>query len=435
MKPYEQFVGKLLQAVRLGQGQGHDPVAATEIVQQALRSAGLLQPSTAVPPFAPGMQGAQDAPAGARPFVDLNAAPAWARQSATADAAPDSGAASAPESAQGYAPGFAANAGAFHGADALRDWAARFVPHMPHMPGQAPHGRGHAPELPGQVVRGSFGAAAGARGYRLYVPARPAEGPRPLVVMLHGCQQDPDDFAAGTKMDALAEEYGCLVLYPEQSRSANGSNCWNWFETPHQGREGGEPSIIAGMTREVMREHGADPARVYVAGLSAGGAMAAILGNAYPDLYAAIGVHSGLPVGSAHDLMSALNAMKRDASAGSKRGTAQAGAVPAIVFHGDQDATVHPSNGHAVLRQFAIGSADVPLRAVEERGQDGAGRAYTRTLMQAGEGRTVAEHWTVHGAGHAWAGGSSAGSYTDPAGPDASSAMLRFFLARPQPRG
>jgi poly(hydroxyalkanoate) depolymerase family esterase len=412
MKPYEQFVGKLLQAVKSSQGK--DPAAATGIIQQALRSAGLLQPSASATP------GAQQAREGAARFVDLNAAPAWAHQDAAPQAeakvdaqaeAEQAAAYTAPPSMPAFDP------------QVLRDWAARF---MPRAPAQAPHARTGATALPGEVVRASFSNEAGARGYRLYVPARPSEAPRALVVMLHGCQQDPDDFAAGTQMDALAEEHGFLVLYPEQSRSANGSNCWNWFETPHQQRDQGEPSIIAGMTREVMRTHGADPERVFVAGLSAGGAMAAILGSTHPELYRAIGVHSGLPVGSAHDLMSALNAMRRDASAGKKRGAAVARTVPAIVFHGDQDATVHPSNGQAVLRQFAAES----LRETEERGQDGAGRAYTRTQMLDSAGRSVAEHWNVHGAGHAWSGGSAAGSYTDPTGPDASRAMLQFFLAR-----
>jgi poly(hydroxyalkanoate) depolymerase family esterase len=419
MKPYEQFVGKMLQAVKSSQGK--DPAAATEVIQQALRSAGLLQPSAFAAPGAQHPQQAPDTPPDTR-FVDLNAAPTWARHATQPHTDSPAQAQATPHAM----PHATAHAMPKFDADALREWAARF---MPNMPSQAAHGRTRAPALPGEVVRASFSNEAGTRGYRLYVPARPSEGPRALVVMLHGCQQDPDDFAAGTQMDALAEEHGCLVLYPEQSRSANGSNCWNWFETPHQQRDQGEPAIIAGMTREVLRTHGADPERVYVAGLSAGGAMAAILGSSYPELYRAIGVHSGLPVGSAHDLMSALNAMKRDASAARKRG-AVGRPVPAIVFHGDQDATVHPSNGQAVLRQFAPSAAGTPLRETEERGQDGAGRAWTRTLMQDAQGRAVAEHWNVHGAGHAWSGGSSAGSYTDPSGPDASSQMLRFFLSR-----
>jgi poly(hydroxyalkanoate) depolymerase family esterase len=219
------------------------------------------------------------------------------------------------------------------------------------------------------------------------------------------------------------------VLYPEQTNGANPSACWNWFDAAHQGREQGEPAILAGMTREVLREHGGDPARVYVAGLSAGGAMAAILAAAYPELYAAVGVHSGLPVGSAHDLMSALNAMK---GARGKKTQAAAQPVPAIVFHGDCDATVHASNGEAVLRQFTgnvagnsagMGAGSAALRETEERGNDGKGRSHTRTTLADDAGRPLAEYWVLHGAGHAWSGGSAAGSY-------ASREMLRFFLAQ-----
>jgi poly(hydroxyalkanoate) depolymerase family esterase len=239
--------------------------------------------------------------------------------------------------------------------------------------------------------------------------------------MLHGCKQNPEDFAAGTTMNLLAEENGCLVLYPEQAGSANHSHCWNWFEQAHQGRGQGEPSLIAGMTQEVVREHGLDPARVYVAGLSAGGAMAAVMAAGYPELYAAAGVHSGLAVGSAHDLMSALNAMK---GAARKKHKAAAGArpVPVIVFHGDSDAIVHPSNGQTVYQQFTQGAG---LRETEERGA-----GHTRTMALDTSGKVVAEHWTMHGAGHAWSGGSAAGSYAEPSGPNASAEMLRFFLAQ-----
>ncbi|RYE99189.1 MAG: PHB depolymerase family esterase [Oxalobacteraceae bacterium] len=310
----------------------------------------------------------------------------------------------------------------------MAGWAAQFKAFQA---GQGASPQAQAPRNlaaePGEFLHGSFSDAAGTRAYRLYVPARAAAGPRPLVVMLHGCTQHAQDFAAGTTMNALAEEHGCLVLYPEQPRSANANGCWNWFEAAHQGREGGEPALLAGMTHEVLREHGGDPGRVFVAGLSAGGAMAAILGATYPELYAAVGVHSGLAAGSAHDLMSALNAMKgtRGRKAAAQHGAA--GRLPAIVFHGDADATVHASNGEAVLRQFTQGA---PLREVEERGQDGSGRSHTRTVLLDADGRAVAEHWVLHGGGHAWSGGSTAGSYAEAGGPNASAEMLRFFLAQ-----
>lgn len=355
MKPYEQFVENILGAVRSGQGK--DPAAATALIQDVLRNAGLM----------PGAQGAARAP-----FADLKGAP---------------------------------------------DWRARFDAR------QARPQRPATPEAPGQFLAGSFGNGAGTRRYRVYVPARAAAGPRPLVVMLHGCQQSAADFAAGTAMNRLAEEHGCLVLYPDQERGANSSNCWNWFDAAHQQREQGEPSILAGMTRQVVQEHGADPRRVYVAGLSAGGAMAAVMGAAYPELYAAVGVHSGLPVGAARDLMSGLNAMKGKHLHGASRTLRRR--VPLIVFHGDQDAVVHPSNGEVLVRQF-LGEGTV--REIEERGAAGAGRTHTRTTALDDAGRVVAEHWILHGAGHAWAGGDPAGSYTDAAGPDASAEMLRFFL-------
>jgi poly(hydroxyalkanoate) depolymerase family esterase len=234
--------------------------------------------------------------------------------------------------------------------------------------------------------------------------------------MLHGCKQHPEDFAAGTRMNPLAEELGFAVVYPAQSRKANASGCWNWFQHAHQLREAGEPSLIAGITREVIARHHLDARRVYVAGLSAGGAMAAVMGATYPELYAAVGIHSGLGYAAARDLPTALAAMKGKPG---KKGRATPGArsVPMIVFHGDSDTTVHPSNGeHAMtgtLEKTETGRAN--------------GRAFTRTTHWDASGKPVLEHWLIHGGGHAWSGGGASGSYTDPLGPDASREMLRFF--------
>jgi poly(3-hydroxybutyrate) depolymerase len=214
-------------------------------------------------------------------------------------------------------------------------------------------------------------------------------------------------------------------VYPAQARAANGSNCWNWFKAGDQQRDRGEPSIIADITRDVIREYHIDPSRVYVAGLSAGGAMAAIMGAAYPDLYAAVGIHSGLPVGAAHDLPSAFAAMKNGSATREAR-NARKEPIPVIVFHGDRDVTVHPSNGEQVLAQ-CIGP-DRPEVTIE-KGQVPRGRTYTRTVRFDGRGKPIAEQWIVHGAGHAWSGGSRKGSYTDPKGPNAASEMLRFFYA------
>jgi poly(hydroxyalkanoate) depolymerase family esterase len=290
------------------------------------------------------------------------------------------------------------------------------------MPGKADEAIGPARRPGGEFIAASCTNRAGSRAYKLYIPSSYRGEPLPLVVMLHGCKQNPDDFAAGTAMNALAEQQHCLVAYPAQTKKANGSNCWNWFESAHQAREHGEPSIIADITRDVMRTHRVDPDRVYIAGMSAGGAMAAIVGAAYPELYAAVGVHSGLPVGAARDLPSALSAMKRGAHDARRSG---APVPPVIVFHGDRDTTVHPRNGSQVLEQSA--GADGAHAAETERGEAAGGRGYTRTVQRDASGRAIAEHWVVHGAGHAWSGGHKSGSYTDPKGPDASREMLRFF--------
>lgn len=244
--------------------------------------------------------------------------------------------------------------------------------------------------------------------------------------MLHGCTQNPDDFAAGTAMNLLAAEQGFYVLYPAQSQQANPQRCWSWFKHNHQARGRGEPALLAGMTREVMAQHPIDDQRVYVAGLSAGGAMAAILGDTYPDIFAAVGVHSGLAAGSASDLPSALGAMKSGANPARTR--ASASALPTIAFHGDADSTVHPANGGQVIAASAAMAARVE---VDQPGSSG-GRKTTRRTHHAPDGSVLAEHWLVHGAAHAWSGGSAAGSYTDPRGPDASAEMLRFFLAHPR---
>jgi poly(hydroxyalkanoate) depolymerase family esterase len=275
----------------------------------------------------------------------------------------------------------------------------------------------------GRFIAGSFGSGRAERAYKLYVPPQAGERPLPLVVMLHGCTQDPDDFAAGTRMNDAARAQGCFVLYPAQSAQANPQRCWNWFKHSHQQRGRGEPALLAAMTREVMATHAIDPAQVYVAGLSAGGAMAAILGTTDADLFAAVGVHSGLAAGAASDLPSALAAMR---SGG--HGPLAAGSLPTIVFHGDADATVHPANGEQVV------SASAPAGSTEqaERHQPTGGRGYTRHVHRAPSGAVLAERWVVHGSPHAWSGGSRQGSYTDPDGPDATREMLRFFLEHPR---
>jgi poly(hydroxyalkanoate) depolymerase family esterase len=268
----------------------------------------------------------------------------------------------------------------------------------------------------------TFTNAAGSRTYKLYIPSHYRGEPLPLVVMVHGCTQSPDDFAVGTQMNELAEEQGLLVAYPRQPSSANPSKCWNWFNAGDQLRDRGEPSLIAGITRQIMRDVAVDPTRVYVAGLSAGGAAAAIMGSAYPDLYAAICVHSGLACGAAKDMPSALAAMRQGGSLlmkGAKR------PLPTIVFHGDCDNTVSPVNGDQVIAQS---KAAAEFQLTISHGQSARGVNYTRTVQSDGSECPILEQWVLHGAGHAWSGGSPAGSYTEPRGPDASREMLRFFL-------
>jgi poly(hydroxyalkanoate) depolymerase family esterase len=281
-----------------------------------------------------------------------------------------------------------------------------------------------------QFVTGSFTNQAGSRGYKLYIPSTYRGEPMPLVVMLHGCTQSPDDFAAGTRMNALAEEHGCLVAYPGQTQAANAQKCWNWFSPGDQERDQGEPALIAGITRQVMRDHAVDARRVYVAGLSAGGAAAAIMAQAYSDLYAAAGVHSGLACGAARDMPSAFAAMRQGATPQPGRNPGRAdgrAVVPTIVFHADKDGTVHPRNGDQVIAQSAVAG----LRTEVRRGQVPGGHAYSRTVHVDAAGKPMLEQWVVHGGGHAWSGGSTAGTYTDPRGPDASREMLRFFLEHP----
>jgi poly(hydroxyalkanoate) depolymerase family esterase len=275
-----------------------------------------------------------------------------------------------------------------------------------------------------QYLSREFRNAAGCRPYKLYVPSGYQGHAVPLVVMLHGCKQSADDFAAGTGMNMAGETHNCIIAYPEQIRSANAQKCWNWFNQSDQQGETGEPSLIAGITREVIRDYAIDARRVYVAGLSAGGATAAIMAASHPDLYAAFGVHSGLAYGAAKDLRSGLAAMRMGGAGNRKHSDPRARVVPAIVFHGDRDKVVNPLNANYVAAQAA---GDLPLTIRTENGHSG-GRSYTRRLFVDGSGRTVVEQWTIHDAAHAWSGGNPKGTFTDPSGPDATTEMLRFFL-------
>jgi poly(hydroxyalkanoate) depolymerase family esterase len=282
--------------------------------------------------------------------------------------------------------------------------------------------------MPGQFIMRSLSNAAGKRDYKVYIPKTYSGRPMPLLVMLHGCTQDPDDFATGTRMNKIAEKAGCFVAYPAQSTSANGHKCWNWFNEIDQQRDRGEASIIADITRAVINAYGCDPERIFVAGLSAGGAMAVIMGNRYPELYSAVGVHSGLPYAAARNLSSALAAMRRGAVDVKPEESDDVKALPVIVFHGDIDKTVHPRNGEQIIEQAL---AHVASTERKEQGPVGKSRdgmpVYTKVVYEDRKHRPMAELWTLHGAAHAWSGGSSDGSYTTANGPDASAEMMRFF--------
>jgi len=324
--------------------------------------------------------------------------------------------------------------------------SAPTVPPVPTVP-TVPTGPSTPSEQHADFSRQTFDFEGEQYGFNLYVPPMPAQPSGgntsrsakscalPLVVMLHGCKQDAPDFALGTDMNTLAARTPCLVLYPEQLAKANQMRCWNWYDIAHQGRHAGEPAMLAALTRQVMARYPVDPQRVYIAGLSAGGAMAAIVAAHYPELFAAVGVHSGLPPGAAHDVMSAFSAMRHGNRSGTPDEPAAAKDVmPTVVFHGRADRTVHPDNSDQIVLAAvaALQASGLTLKRSEVPqtlpAATGELRQALRTVYKADDGRNYVEHWSVEAGPHAWSGGQAAGSFTDPHGPRASEAMLNFFL-------
>lgn len=263
----------------------------------------------------------------------------------------------------------------------------------------------------------SFNCLAGNRTYKTYIPVSGPKTKRGLIVMLHGCTQNSSDFASGTRMNEVAENENLIVAYPNQSADANISKCWNWFKATDQSHGQGEPAIIAGITSHIIAQYDVDPDKVYIAGLSAGGAMAVIMGQTYPSLFKGVGVHSGLPYKSANDVISAFAAMRGETKSSHSP-------VPQriIVFHGEADKTVHPSNALAMINLNSLFTNEIV------NGTSSGGQKYTRTIVRDESGSLLSELWIIKGIRHAWSGGSPAGSYTDSKGPDASKEMIRFFL-------
>src|SRR6266480_1164853 len=319
----------------------------------------------------------------------------------------------------------------FTRADVPNEAGVRVVEVTPTLPEPTIQGgtESSPPSQPGgKFVDGAYSNTARTRTYKLYIPRNYNGQAVPLVIMLHGCTQNAADFAAGTRMNMFAEGKTFLVAYPEQVSSANTSKCWNWFQPADQQRGMGEPSLISGITRQIMNSYHVDINRVYVAGMSAGGAMAVIMAVTYPDLYAAVGVHSGLAYRAANDVRSGFKAMRQGPGQSMQQLTT---VIPLISFHGDRDATVSSVNADHLIKQWLQATNLERDRSAHstkvERGQVAGGRAYTRSIYHNANGQVIAEKWLVHQAGHVWSGGSSDGSFTDPKGPSASTELLRFF--------
>ena len=284
---------------------------------------------------------------------------------------------------------------------------------------------------------------AGRRPYLLYQPKNYAAGKIwPLVVMLHGCRQDADEFAHLTRMNGIADRDNFLVLYPEQRRLANSMRCWNWYSRSAQ-TGAGEAAILADMIRALVDEYQVDSKRIYIAGLSAGAAMAANLAICHADLFAACALHSGLAFGAATSSHSAVQAMQEgariDAHDTGKRAYIQARGktdmMPAMVIQGDEDEVVKPVNAMQIVDQFAVmnellagdGQAQVgELQQKSRTDRFNSGHRYEVTDIRRG-GHTMIRKVMVSGLGHAWSGGPDSYPFSDARGPNASELICDFF--------
>lgn len=305
----------------------------------------------------------------------------------------------------------------------------------------------------GRFVDGAFSSDAGTRRWRLWVPDGYDAGRKhPLVVMLHGCTQDPDDLARGTRLTEHADRHALLVLLPEQPEAANAKKCWNWYEGAHQHRERGEPSLIAGMTRQVMAEWAVDGRRVYIGGISAGAAMASLTSVAYPDLYAAVALHSGIPYRAAGTVLEGLGVMatgaadtRRLARLAREEMGSRARPIPAIIVQGASDPVVKPVNAtHSrdlwlEMNALARGADSAAGGPPDQSGRRVEAQAAGLDFVKECHGPETAARecevvtLTVAGLGHAWSGGSKLGTFTDERGPDATGEILRFLLAHAMP--
>ena len=300
----------------------------------------------------------------------------------------------------------------------------------------------------GSWEKHTYHANAGRREYYVYTPAHYQPGSAvPLLVMLHGCDEGPRDFAASTQMNELADQQHFIVVYPRQTIGDQPLKCWTWYNAANQCRDRGEAALLAGITQAVQHNTARwtiDPQRVYVAGLSAGAAMAVILGATYPDLFAAIGVHSGLEYHAATTGPGAVQAMQDRGPDPLQQGHVAyqamghaARVVPTIVFHGTHDLAVHPVNGDQVVQQWmetdrlvsqGAYTARFDKPSSDQRRRAPGGRSYRVKTWTDASGKVVQAYWTVEGMGHAWSGGRARMPYSDPHGPNASLAMYQFFV-------